>query len=193
MSNSEDAAIPVDENGTPLRHFAQKPRRQAEFIPPPHQLKVKVGSGGLGEDVLAKAQEILENNSTDFGPLAEMYLNTLSKALEGARSAIPMREHHEVAITVMIYPAMQLKANGGMFHFPIVTMLADKMVQFLEVIDTIDHDVIDLAEAFIITIRAVLASQIHDTRHPQGQELLSALDGACRRYFTRHPENRNPI
>lgn len=188
-----DTPAPPPTEDSALRHFAQKPRRQAEFIRPPTELKEKVGTGGLGNTILAKAQEMLEHNSIDFSPLAEMYLNTLSKAIENARGIIPVRDHHETAITIMIYPAMQLKANGGMFKFPIVTMLADKMVQFLEVIDTIDTDVVDLVEAFIITIRAVLASKIHDNKHPQGQELLSALDGACRRYFTRHPENRNPL
>ncbi len=177
----------------PGTHFDQKPRRQAEFMRPVPELKEKVGSGGLGDDILRRAESILENNTTDFSPLAEMYITTLTKALDNARNAIPSREYHEYAITVMIYPAMQLKANGGMFRFPLVTLLADKMVQFLEVIDTIDIDVIDLTEAFIITIRAVMASQIRDNKHPQGQELLSALDGACRRYFSRHPENKNPI
>jgi hypothetical protein len=174
-------------------HFEQKPRRRAEFIKPPNTVKAKVGSGGLSESLLNKAQQILENNTTDFAPLAEMYLTSLQNAIDQAKVLVGFQGDHEMAITAMIYPAMQLKANGAMFHFPIVTLLADKKVQFLEVIESIDQDVIDLSNAFIVTIRAVLASQIREHKHPQGQELLSALDGACRRYFTRHPENKNPL
>jgi hypothetical protein len=174
------------------QHFEQKPRRRAEFMLPPNLIKSKVGSGGLSEAVLAKAQEILESNSVDFAPLAEMYLNTLEQAIETAKGAAGLPDEQESAINGMIYPAMQLKANGAMFHFALVTSLADKKVQFLEVIDRIDRDVLDLVHAFVVTIRAVLASQIRDPKHPQGQELLSALDGACRRYFTKHPENSTP-
>ena len=58
-------------------HFDQVPRRKAEFIKPPNILKAKVGSGGLSEDILNKAQLLLENNTVDFQPLAEIYLNSL--------------------------------------------------------------------------------------------------------------------
>jgi hypothetical protein len=172
-------------------HFGQQVRRKAEFIKPANVIKTKVGFGGLGDDVLAKAQKVLEENKVDFAPLAEMYLMTLNQALESARKIIETTDDHEMTIATMIYPSMQLKANGGMFHYPLVTTLADKVVQFLEVIVKIDRDVIDIIDAFMTTIRATLASQIHDLKHPQGQELLFALDSACRRYFSRHPENYN--
>lgn len=174
-------------------HFDQKPRRNAEFIKPPNDIKAKVGSGGLGEGILAKAQILLESNTMDFGPLAEMYLSNLANAIEKARSYVGFDGDHEVAIVGMLYPTMQLKANGGMFHFPIVTLLADKQVQFLEVIDKLDSDSIDLAAAFITTIRAVIASKITDDMDMRGRELILALDDACRRYFAKHPFNRNPV
>lgn len=173
-------------------HYDQQPRRRAEFVKPPNLIKTKVGTGGLSEDILAKAQNLLENNTLDFEPLAEMYLSSLALAIEKAKSMIHEEGHHEVAIVGMLYPTMQLKANGGMFHYPLVTELADKQVQFLEVIDKIDIDVMDLASAFITTIRAVLASRIVDQHNPKGRELIIAIDDACRRYFSKHPYNRNP-
>lgn len=176
----------------PPTHYDQAPRRRAEFISPPNLIKSKVGSGGLSDDILAKAQQILEENKTDFAPIAEMYLASLTAALEKARNLVDNGLDHETAISSMIYPAMQLKANGGMFHYPLVTLLADKKVQFLEVIATTDSDVVELMLAFMATIRAVLASQIRDVKHAKGQELLFALDAACRRYFSKHAENRNP-
>lgn len=174
------------------KHFDQTPRRSADFINPPNYVKEKVGSGGLSEQILLKAQQILEENRIDFAPIAEMYLHSLTLAVEKARHISGTEGDHEMTISSMIYPTMQLKANGGMFHFPLVTLLADKQVQFLEVIATIDDDVIELLLAFMATIRAVLASQIKDVKHIKGQELLFALDSACRRYFTKHEENRNP-
>ena len=65
-----------------IQHYNQTPKRRAEFIKPLNTLKQKVGSGGLSEDILNKAQALLENNTVDFLPLAEMYLEGLMKGIE---------------------------------------------------------------------------------------------------------------
>src|SRR6185436_4324826 len=97
-------------------HFNQKPRRKAEFIKPLNILKSKVGYGGLGDDILSKAQVLLENNTVDFQPLAEMYLANMMRGIEHAKNP-PKETDGEALIAGMLYPAMQLKANGGMFRY----------------------------------------------------------------------------
>ena len=174
-------------------HFNQPQKRKAEFIKPPNTLKAKVGSGGLSEDILEKAQALLENNAVDFQPLAEIYLNTMIKGIEHASARANDDEDPEVIIASMLYPAMQLKANGGMFHYPLVTSIADKLVQFLEVIEDADIDAIEIVLAFHTTIRAVILGKITGTGGRHGDELISALDHACMRYFEKYPENRSKI
>ena len=123
-------------------HYNQKPKRRAEYIRPRNVLKEKVGSGGLSEDILNKAQALLENNTVDFLPLGEIYLNKLMAGIEKAKNRRPT-DDLEYCISNMLYPAMQLKANGGMFHYPLVTVIADKLIQFLEVIETLDLEALD--------------------------------------------------
>lgn len=137
------------------QHFSQKPRRNAEFIKPPNMLKTKVGSGGLSDDILNKAENLLENNTVDFQPLAEMYLAGLMKGIDLAKESDP-NDDQEYVISRMLYPGMQLKANGGMFHYPLVTRIADKLIQFLEVIERVDIEVVEIVMAFHTTIRAVV-------------------------------------
>lgn len=170
------------ESGT---HFDQQPRRKAEFIRPPNTLKAKVGSGGLSEDILNKAQALLENNAIDFQPLAEMYLANMMKGIERAR-AEPDGDSENI-IAAMLYPSMQLKANGGMFHYPLVTKISDKLVQFLEVIAVPDEDAVEIVLAFHTTIRAVVMGRVSGSGGKHGAELMHALDDACRRYFDRYP------
>jgi hypothetical protein len=176
-------------------HFAQKVRRKAEFITPPNTLKAKVGSGGLSEDILEKAQALLEHSAVDFTPLAELYLNTLMKGVEAARTSEQLidEKESELLIAGMLYPSMQLKANGGMFRYALVTTIADRLVQFLEVVETPDTDALEIVLAFHTTIRAIVMGRITGTGGRHGKELIDALDDACRRYFERHPENLNPI
>tara|TARA_B100000780_G_scaffold277867_1_gene249648 strand:+ start:1084 stop:1608 length:525 start_codon:yes stop_codon:yes gene_type:complete len=172
-----------------MDHYNQQPRRKAEFITPPNNLKAKVGSGGLSEAILNKAQELLENNTVDFLPLGEMYLNTLMKSIEQAKNAHP-DDDQEYIISAMLYPAMQLKANGGMFHYPLVTTISDRLIQYLEVIEVADIESVEIVLAFHTTIRAVILGRITGDGGRHGAELIEALDDACLRYFERHPHKK---
>jgi len=173
------------------RHFKQEPRRKAEFIRPPNTLKAKVGSGGLNETILNKAQALLENNATDFLPLAEIYLESVTRGVDNACNN-PSQDP-ESLIAHITYPVMQLKANGGMFHYHLVTRTADKLIQFLEVIESPDKEAMEIVTAFHTTIRAIVMGRITGDGGKYGQELLDALTEACLRYFDKHPHQRKDI
>ena len=166
-------------------HFNQKQRRSAEFIKPPNMLKTKVGGGGLSEDILSRAEELLQNNTVDFQPLAEMYLTTLMKGIDLAKEADPT-DDQEYVISRMLYPAMQLKANGGMFHYPLVSRIAGKLIEFLEVVPHADIEAIEIVMAFHTTIRAVVMGRIMGEGGKHGAELMRALNEACMRYFDKY-------
>ncbi len=172
-------------------HYNQPTRRKAEFVTLPNTLKAKVGGGGLSENILNKAQALLENNTTDFRPLGEMYLDALAKGMQGAKAITSDSEHTEEIITDMLYPAMQIKANGGMFHYPLVTTIADRLINFLEVIERADDDCLEIIQAFHTTLRAILVGQIKGDGGQRGRELDDALKDACFRYFEKHPGKRD--
>ncbi len=179
-----------DENQIELQttHYNQTPRRRAEFIQPPNTLKAKVGNGGLSDTILNKAQALLENNTVDFEPLAEMYLDSLMRGIELAKDA-EYGTDDEYIISHMIYPAMQLKANGGMFKFPLITDIGDKLIQFLEVIEQPDIECVEIVLAFHTTMRAVIRGRIHGSGGAEGRALIDALIDACERYFDKHEDN----
>ena len=168
-------------------HFNRKPRRNAEFINPPNIMKQKAGFGGLSEDILDKAQKLLEENSENFVPLAHLYLTTLMQGIEMAKGYSHADDTEQV-IANMLYPAMQLKANGGMFHYNLVTRIADKLVGFLEVLDEPEIEAVEIVLAFHTAIHAVIHGQITGNGGEKGEELLVALNDACLRYFERHPD-----
>ena len=180
-TNNANAQIPA--------HFNREPKRKAEYVRPPNTLKAKVGSGGLSDQILEKAQALLENNSVNFQPLAEMYLASLMRGIETATNPDTHNDDAESLIAGMLYPAMQLKANGGMFHYQLITRIADCLVQFLEVIEEPDIDAVEIVLAFHTTIRAVIVGKISGTGGRHGDELMGALNEACTRYFERYPEN----
>ena len=163
-------------------HYNQPVRRKAEVIVPQNILKAKVGYGGLSEAILDKAEDLIKYNTVDFAPLAELYLQSLLKAIHDAKGAIgsSVSDHSFIEI---LHPTMQLKANGGMFHYPLVTEVAHKLLQFIEVIDRIDDDAIEIMLAFHTTIRAVVLGRVEGGGGRHGEILLAELEKACFRYF----------
>jgi hypothetical protein len=160
----------------------QKKFRHAELLTPPNRLKEKVGNGGLDEAVLVKAQELLENNTVDFRPIALMLVDVLHEAIADAKSGALKGEE---AINAMLYPAMQMKAQGAMFHYPLVSEISNTLVNFLETVPDVDKDVVDIVVHHKFAINAVLGSQIKGDGGKLGRELREALLDACTRYYKR--------
>lgn len=158
----------------------QKKVRKAELISLPNKLKEKVGSGGIDETVLIKAQELLENNTIDFKPIAQMLMDVLNEAISDAKAGTLKGES---AIAALLYPAMQLKAQGSMFHYPLISEISNILVNFLETVDDTDKDVMDIVVAHKMSMNAVLASQIKGDGGKVGRELRDALLDACARYY----------
>ncbi|MGH1376883.1 MAG: hypothetical protein ACRBCK_11110 [Alphaproteobacteria bacterium] len=171
-----------------IKHYNQKPKRNAEFIMPPNIIKAKVGSGGLNESILQRTQQLLEEHAQDFAPLADIYLTQMKKGLDEAKQLTQTSENEE-AIAKVLLPCVQLKANGAMFQYPLVTRIADRFVQFMEVVERLDNETIHIAEAFHTTIKVVVTGKIKGDGGAQGEALVNELNNACMRYFEKHKDN----
>lgn len=168
-----------------VKHYNQTPKRNAEFITPPNLIKAKVGYGGLSDQVLERAQKLLEEHTEDFAPLAQIYLDKMKDGIQDARSR-GVSTNDEEQISLILFPCVQLKANGAMFHYALVTRLADRFVQFMEVVEQLDNETLDIADAFHSTIKIVVASQIKGDGGQRGEDLVEELNAACMRYFEKH-------
>ncbi len=172
----------------PATHFHQKPRRDAQYITPPNILREKVGVGGLHADIIKKAQALIDNNKYDYLPQGEMALETILFAVTAARSA--ENRTSESLINSILFPAMQLKTHGGMFHYHLISKIADQLVQFLEVIEALDDTALEIVESFYTTMRAIFIAQMKGEGSTRGKMLHDALVAACTRYFEKNPAKK---
>lgn len=147
---------------------------------PPNILKQKMGSGGIAPELLVKAQETIENNTIDFRPIATELVQQLKAAVENAGNGAATGEP---AIEAMIYPAMQLKAQGAMFHFPLITEISDILVNFLETITGIDKDVLEIVIAHKMAIGVAISNDMKGNAGAKGKALRDSLLAACLRYY----------
>jgi hypothetical protein len=158
----------------------QKKAQAAEMVVPPNKLKEKVGSGGFDEKAITKAQDQIKNNTVDFQPIAATLMTQMEKAIADARSGAAKGT---AAMREILAPAMQLKAQGTMFHYPLVTEISNILVNFLETVTDIDADVLEIITAHKTSLTAVLSGKIKEAdKGKVGKELCFALLNTCERY-----------
>ena len=153
--------------------------RTARFIKPPNILKQKVGTGGIDESLLDKSQTFIENTTLDFAPIAEGFLKEFSALIKKAKTG-------KSSIEKIVAPIMQLKANGGMFRYRLLSDVADICLQFLEGIEGLNKDSIEVLEAHERTLQLIVMHQLKGDGGNEGYALVKELDKACRRYFKKH-------
>ncbi|GJL85233.1 MAG: hypothetical protein DHS20C02_10080 [Micavibrio sp.] len=157
------------------------PSATARFIKPPNILKQKVGVGGIDESLLDQSQEYIENTDLDFAPIAQQFLKEFSSYIKKARTA-----KGEINKEKLVRPIMQLKANGGMFRYQLLTDVADICLQFLEGIEGLNKDAIEVLAAHEKTLELIILHQLKGDGGGEGYALVKELDKACKRYFKKH-------
>lgn len=166
--------------------MSEKASRKVRFINPPNKLKLKVGTGGIDESVLDKSQNFINTVKLDFIPYAKEFLAEFSKHAKAAKNK---NSDTEEAKNKIISPVMQLKANGGMFQYQMVSDVADIALQFLEALDEINDDAYDVLLAHENTIKIIIANDLKGDGGKEGYALVKELDQACKRYFSKHKKD----
>lgn len=145
-------------------------------------LQAKVGTAPEVDPALvSKSQQVIDANTVDFLPLAEDYLATLSVVLKDAKSGA--RGGADI-LQDMIRPVMGLKANAAMFQYPLIGSLATIMLNFLETLENIDPDVLEIMEVHQKALTVLIHSEIKGGGQG-GEVLVKELREACRRYFSK--------
>lgn len=157
-----------------------------KLVTPENTLKKKVGSGGFDEGDLVRAQHSIDNNRIDFRPLGLELLNELTKALEEVRTGSFVSKPDEEKFGILMYPLMQLKSQGGLFQYPLVTSISHITLDFLEDLEKADEDVFAIVSAYQKSVHAMLSMEIKTETHPLGGKFLSEMEAV----FTRYKKSR---
>lgn len=153
-------------------------------------LQAKVGIGPVDEKKIARSQKLIDENDVDFKPLAQEYLDELDRAIRAAREG---KGDSKALIDGLIPPVMQIKANASIFGYALIGSLANVMLNFLETIDAIDKDVIEIVEAHQKTLNLIIANGMKGAGGAFGKELTTELKEACKRYFAKRAGAGKPI
>lgn len=153
------------------------------FTPASKALKKKVGDGGIPAHILKKAQDYLDSNPIDFAPYAAHYL----EQLVDTRNALAKGEQDaESGLKKIVDTIMQMKANGSMFHYQLVSMISDVMLRFMEKVKELDGDFVDILNVYLKVLEIVINKKITGNGGREGYALTQELHYACERYYNKH-------
>lgn len=153
------------------------------FFDPPNKLKQKVGDGGIPAFLIKKCQEYLESNPVDFTPYATRHLDELIDLKTQIQST---KIDNDTAATKITNIIMQLKSNGSMFHYQLISMISDVMLRFMENISTLNDDFIDILGMYNKILEIILTKRLNGNGGREGYALTQELHGACLRYYGKY-------
>ena len=151
-----------------------------KITPASKSLQIKAGKGEIPPPVIEKAEEVIRNNDEDFLSISVGFLSRLEDAVSRAKSGTGGQAE---LISGMTKPVMELKANAKMFKYDLVTSLANIMLDFLETIETLDLNAIEIVAAHHRTLSLITAKQMKGDGGQMGPVLQKELQNAVQRYF----------
>ncbi|TVQ82034.1 MAG: hypothetical protein EA357_10910 [Micavibrio sp.] len=149
----------------------------------PNLLKKKTGEGGCCDASVEKAQRLIESNNIDFLPAARDLLDMLAAYAARYRT---QQAKGEKEVFKLLYPAMQLNAQGRMFHYPLISDMADVLVNFLENIEELNADALDIVDAHHTAITLIVRRKIAGNGGSAEKAVYDDLVRACRRYHKKY-------
>ena len=159
--------------------------KKARVIKASRMLQAKIGPGPLDMDMIKECQKIIDDNDVDFGPLAKEQLALLNTGVE---NALKGEGEHTALIAGIVEPVMQIKANASMFKYDLLGRLANIMLNFLETIENLDKDVLEIVKAHHNTLTLIINSEMKGDGGPAGAQLEKELKDACKRYFAKQAD-----
>lgn len=143
-------------------------------------LQQRVGKVSFDQSVIDRTQNVIERNVQDFTPMAKLFLDTLSCAIEQAQNTVISQDKRLAAV---VEPIMELKANAKMFKYDLVSSLASIMLAFVETLKDIDKDALAILEAHHRTLSVIVLKNMKGPGGAVGETMLKELQDVCQRYF----------
>lgn len=154
-------------------------KRKPRFFDPPNILKKKVGKGGIDMKILEQAETFIDTNEISLDDIAAKIIVRLEEAVARAKASPRADRNH---VNAVISPIMELKASGAMFGYGLVSEVAAVMLNFLENLDELNEDALEIIGVHHRTLDVILKNKLKGAGGREGRALADELYDACNRY-----------
>ena len=162
---------------------SKSPPPGVQIIKASYDLQKRVGKGPFDPVMIMKCQNIMDTAPVDFPEMAKPWLDSLKEAIDRAdMDTLSMSDR----IEFLSHPIMNLKSNGRMFKYGLVTDLTNIMLTFLEIVVELDTDVIEILRAHHQSLESIIERRIKGDGDHYGRAMRQELKEACGRYCRKH-------
>lgn len=158
-----------------------RPTEEVKVFKASRDLQEKAGAGKIDEQKVQNAQDSIENTSVDFYAMAKDNLDDLKKSISDAKSDKSISK--EELLKNISSPLLQLKSSAPLFEFHLVGTLASIMFNFIQKIDNIDDQALQIISAHHKTLFAIISNRMTGDGGAQGKQLKKELNDVCKKYF----------
>ncbi len=161
----------------------QKSKKRVWEIRKPRNLKSKLATGFGGDDdepafdmaLLDAAEGKVKDMESDYSDWVADSIEKLTqahhRAIELMDEPVDQAEHIEVIHSI----ALELRGQGGIFGYPLMTQFGKSLYDCTEAGSKISPPLLDLISAHIDLIRVVMTQKIKGDGGRTGQELINSL------------------
>jgi len=151
-----------------------------EITPPDRTLQLKVGLVKSENAPVISEEEAIENNKAHFIPIAQTFADELYKAILLAEQD---KFRSRLSLENLIFPVKQLKTNGLVFKYDLISELSAIIMDFVENLQELDDYAIQIIRAYHTTLTHIINQEMEGSGGENGDHLFEELGGACNRYY----------
>lgn len=154
--------------------------KKARKIPASRELQARIGVGSVSEDIVDRAQNVIESNEVDFAPMAKIELENVKNVLNRVKSG---EAESQAAIQEVSLPIMNLKANAATFNYPVISSIAGTVLSLLEEFDTFNKDLVTVVDNMHKAILVALMQNMRGEPGDAGKMLVNEFREVCKTYL----------
>lgn len=148
-----------------------------KYVKPTRRLSDKVGTqGGVElEDALVKADQALAKVAGDFPALCEKWISSL-KAAVPAEGLVGVTTRQTV-----LGIANDIRGQGGTFGYPLVTLLANSLVKFVDPRENSSDVDASIVQVHVQALERLIQDNVRGDGGPVGVELRNLVTALAKR------------
>lgn len=155
------------------RDQAKKPAAKAEIVTVPHSIRSKVSGGGpLSDEMLEKAENVIEEHGADYVTRAQAQIESLIQTVRTAREKVESRPE---LFGKIFQKSHDIRGMGSTFGYDLVTEIGASLCNFVEGLEQHDDDAMEVVGAHVDALRAVIANGVKGDGGAIGREIAEGL------------------
>ena len=158
-------------------------KNDVDYITPENILLKKAGTGGLSEEIIARAQAMADAITIDVKPFAVNKIDTMKSQLETQDFITAQNDNW---IEDFLYDLMPLDVTLKLSENKAISEVSSHLLKFTERLKSLNVDAQHVIRAHINTLDILIKKNVENINDIIFKKLMDELQDACNRYNAKY-------